>query len=507
MKQVLFALLTTSIFATPVMAQQMDHSSMPGMHHGTVAPSANPSVQRGIDSLQNSAAQQAAQSQQATPSAQSITRDVLGLQEAENPEARTGADLPAPELLKGLATRAPIALEQWQAWAASNNPTLTQARALQQRSQQQGRQAALPPNPTIGYSGEHIRGGSYGGGEQGAFFQQQVVLGGKLGLRRDVYLQQAAADGIGMEEQNYRVRGDVARAFYRALTAQAIVSAQQRLLLVAADAVETSHRMANLGQVDSPDVLQAEVENEQAKMDFVEAQREYIQRFRVLAALCGQPDLPTTPLMGDLEHVENLDADATVAKVMAESPSLKRAQQSVNVASAELKSAKREPVPNLTVQAGEWHSGDRLNEINKPAGWMSFAQVGVEVPLWNRNQGATAAAQADVARSRAEVNRTQLQLKQRVEPLAQDYQTARFQVERYRDQLLPRAQRAYELYNMKYQQMAASYPQVLMSQRTLFHLQIAYLHALEQEWVSAVSLQNYTLRGGLDKPMESGETE
>jgi cobalt-zinc-cadmium efflux system outer membrane protein len=512
MKQLWFGLLI--LCAAPLTAQQMD-PNMPGMQHGAPAqmpgdmhhPSpANKPAQRETQSERDSEAQQEAQPLQAAP-AQSIARDVLHLQEQENLAARTGGDLPAPELLTDVATRAPITLGQWQQWAESKNPTLMQAHALQERSQQQGRQAAMLPNPTIGYSGDHIRGGSYGGGEQGAFVQQTIVTGGKLGLRRDVYTQQAAADGIGVEEQTYRVRGDVGRAFYRALAAQAVVAARQRLVKVAGDAVETSHHMANLGQVDSPDVLQAEVEAEQAKIDYVDAQREYLQRFRVLAALAGQPELPISPLAGDLEQVPNLNADDAVSKALAESPSVKRAQQQANVAAAEVKATKREPIPNLTVQAGEWYSGEKLDGTNKQAGWMSFAQAGVEVPLWNRNQGATAAASADVARAQAEITRTQLQLRQTAEPLAQQYLAARFQAERYRDQLLPRAQRAYELYNMKYQQMAAAYPQVLVSQRTLFQLQISYLHALEQEWVSAVGLENYTLRGGLNKPTQGEENE
>jgi cobalt-zinc-cadmium efflux system outer membrane protein len=472
MKLTWFVFLT--ICAAPLAAQQMD-PNMPGMSHAPAAPSS--------------------------------ARDVLHLQEAENPSARTGGDLPAPELLMDVASRKAIALNQWQRWAESNNPTLAQARAVQQRSQGRGQQAALLPNPTIGYSGDHIRGGSYGGGEQGAFIQQTIVMGGKLGLRSDVYKQQAAADGIGIEEQTYRVRGDVARGFYRALAAQAVVAMRQRLLQIAEDSVETSHHMANLGQVDSPDVLQAEVEAEQAKMDYVDAQREYLQRFRVLAAVSGQTDLPVSPLVGELEQVPTLNADDAVAKVLAESPSLKRAQQEATAAAAALKSAKREPIPNLTVQAGEWYSGEKLDGTNKQAGWMSFAQAGVEVPLWNRNQGATAAAGADMAHAQAEIARTQLQLQKDAEPLAQQYLSARFQAERYRDQLLPRAQRAYELYTVKYQQMAAAYPQVLVSQRTLFQLQIAYLHALEQEWVSVVGLQNYTLHGGLNKPMQGEENE
>src|SRR5258708_26497550 len=127
-------------------------------------------------------------------------------------------------------------LEDFQKIALASNPTLRQAAALVSQSAAQARQAGLYPNPSAGYQGEQIRGGSYGGGEQGAFVQQTVVLGGKLGLRRNVYEQQRQSDQIGVQEQTYRVHGDVQLAFYDALTAQATVQLRQRLLGVALEA-------------------------------------------------------------------------------------------------------------------------------------------------------------------------------------------------------------------------------------------------------------------------------
>ena len=82
----------------------------------------------------------------------------------------------------------------------------------------------------------------------------------------------------------------------------------------------------------------------------------------------------------------------------------------------------------------------------------------------------------------------------------QDYNNARMQAERYRDELLPRAQRAYELYQQKYNTMGAAYPQVLVSQRTLFQLRIEYIHALGNAWQSAILLQHGLLSGGLQAP-------
>ncbi|MEO7029714.1 MAG: TolC family protein [Acidobacteriaceae bacterium] len=435
----------------------------------------------------------------------SITHDTYNLQEPDNPEHITGSNLPAPDLLKEVVHRAAIPLPDFIAFADKMNPTLAQANAFVQRSAAQVRQAGLYPNPTVGYQGEEIRGGSFGGGEHGGFVQQTVVLGGKLGLRRNIYEQQKRSDQIGVEEQTYRVHNDVTQAFYTALTSQAMVVVRQRLLGQAYDAVATVHELANVGQADAPDILQAEVEAEQVKIDYETAQREYIQNFRVLAAFSGNPGLPVSPLAGALEVTPEVDADEQVAAIVSSSPTVKRMRQEVAIREARLRDAKRESIPDLQLRAGEEYNFEHVTETPvKATGPQSFASVGVNIPLWNHNQGNAAAAQAEIERARKDVVREQLSLQRMAEPLAQSYSTARFTAERYKTQLIPRAQRAYQLYLTKYEGMAMAYPQVLVSQRTLFQLQIGYLHALHEVWMNAIALENFTLSGGLESPMSTG---
>ena len=107
-------------------------------------------------SLQNSEQQQRQQPAAAGPASdtQSITHNTLSLQEAENPALHTGQDLPAPELLNDVSSRPPLTLANFEDWADHTNPTLAEADALIRRSAAQARQAGLPPNPSIGYSGE-----------------------------------------------------------------------------------------------------------------------------------------------------------------------------------------------------------------------------------------------------------------------------------------------------------------------------------------------------------------
>jgi outer membrane protein, heavy metal efflux system len=468
--------------------QQNDMNNMPGMQH----------EQHDVSGMQMGTPQQ-------TQSPD--THANMPLQEPENQEQKTGSNLPAPELLKDVATRPAMALADFETLADANNPTLKQAKAFVHRSQEQARQAGLYPNPAVGYQGEQIRGGSFGGGEQGGFVQQTIVLGGKLGLRRNIYDQQKRSDQIGVEEQTYRVHGDVQQAFYDALTAQATVQLRQRLLGVSLDAVETVHQLANVGQADAPDILQTEVETEQAKVDYVTAQRQYLQAFRTLAALAGKGNMPVSPLQGELEKTPGMNAEQLVDSIVAESPTVKRAQQEAAVAQARLKDAKRESVPDLQLRAGEQYNGEQVSQNpTKAVGAQSFATAGINIPLWNRNQGNIGAAKADIERAEQDVARAHLSLRQQAAPLAQSYLSAQFEADRYKTQLIPRAARAYELYLKKYQNMAQAYPQVLVSQRTLFQLQISYLMALHDVWRSAIALQNYTLTGGLDTPMSSGSS-
>jgi outer membrane protein, heavy metal efflux system len=447
------------------------------------------------------------------PSGQPTGQDMQMLDEQQPGSAvNTSVQLQvaAPDLLKDALSRPAMSLSDFEQLALANNPTLQQANAITRRSAGQARQAGLFPNPTAGYAGEEIRGGSYGGGEQGAFVQQTIPLGGKLGLRRQVFEEQRREDEIGVAVQRYRVLSGVGQSFYAALAAQETVKLQRNLLSLAADAVQTAHQLANVGQADAPDVLQAEVEAEQAATDYTASQRMFIQEFGYLAAEAGKPDLPLGPLQGELENPPRIEPEELEKRILEDSPELKRAEQAVIRAEAELKSASRERVPDLQLRAGLQQSNEPVNEITgKPVGLIGFASVGVTLPLFNRNQGNVEAARADLERARSEVTRLQLSLRRRIQPLIQTYLADRDRVDRYKTEMIPRATRAYQLYLSKYQQMGQAYPQVIVSQRTLFQVQAAYLQVLQDLWTNAIRLQNYALSGGLDAPMpaRSGITD
>jgi outer membrane protein, heavy metal efflux system len=407
----------------------------------------------------------------------------------------------ANDPLAEVTSRPPLKLEDFLAMADRNNPTLRQAQAVVRRSEAEAKQAALYPNPSVGYEGDQIRGGSYGGGEQGGFVEQTIVLGGKLGLRRDAALAQKQSGEIAAQAQLVRVHASVTRMYYEALSAQQKVNLRQRLEHLANDAVTTAHQLANVGQADSPDVLQTEVEAEQAEIDYTEAEREFLEKFAALTSLAGDPTMQPAPLAAALDAPPEIDAAQWVETIVHQSPVVKEAQQQAAVAEARLRQARREVVPDLHLRAGEQQNLEALPEApGRKTGAQSFASVGIELPLWNRNQGNVRAAEENLEIARQDVTRTQLSLRQQAETLEQTYLSSRLQAERYRTALLPRARRAYELTLNKYQNMAQAYPQVLVAQRTLFELEAHYIDSLDRTWQSAIALQNFGLQDGLTNP-------
>ena len=398
-------------------------------------------------------------------------------------------------------------LEQLQQLAVDHNPTLRQAQAEIRAAEGRKEQAGLYPNPTVGYIGEQISGGSQRGGEQGGFVQQDIVLGGKLAAARRVFEQERLQAQTEREEQLLRVQNAVAIAYYQSLGAQETISIRERLVKLAQDASATAQQLFNVGQADEPDVLQAQVEASQEEVALVSARQRQQMLWGSLAAIVGQPSLQFGSLAGSLEELPEVDTQRWLDNILQNSPAVKIANLSLVRAQAELDRAKREPIPDLQLRAGMQQNRELLETTGRPIGLQGFAEVGVRIPIFNRNQGNVQAARARIERADLEQQRVQLLLRERSSSIFQQYLTAKAAAERYRSQMIPQAQKAYNLYLARYRNMAAAYPQVLVSQRTLFQLQTDYITSLENLWVSTVILKGFLLTDGLEAPTPPSEVD
>jgi cobalt-zinc-cadmium efflux system outer membrane protein len=215
----------------------------------------------------------------------------------------------------------------------------------------------------------------------------------------------------------------------------------------------------------------------------------------------GRSGLAVTNLEGDLEAVPDLNYEEWVATTLRESPEVKLAQQAVERAEALLVQAKKVPIPDLQVTGILTQNYEPLDTTRKPTGLMGGAQVGIQLPIFNRNQGNIAAARGEIESAKQELARIKLQLERDLASIFRDYEAARVTVQQYKSEMLPRAEQAYTMYQTNYQKMAAAYPQVLISQRTLFQLEADYVEALENAWQSSLLIRGFGLTDGLASPL------
>lgn len=401
-----------------------------------------------------------------------------------------------------------VSLEHLLQLAERHNPTLRQAKAEITAARARRRQAGLLPNPVVGYTGEEIRGGVQRGGQHGFFVEQTVPLGGKLASNRRVVEQEILQAEAEAEEQRMRVVNGVKMAYYDALGAQEMLATQRALAKLARDAVVTTRQLFNVGQADETDVLQSEIEADQAEIAVENAVRNRQRIWTQLASVAGQPAMPLADVQGQLDRdLPQINEAEMLARLAEASPAARIAQTGIARAEAQVQSARRENFPDLHLRGGLQQNREWAESSTRPIGAQGFAEIGVTLPIFNRNQGGVAAAQAEVERARAEAERVRLLLRERGAALLQAYQDSRSAVERYRTRMLPRAQRAYELMQARHGEMAASYPQVLVAQRTLFHLRGEYVRSLARLWGSAIALEGFMLTDALEAPARPAEMD
>jgi len=421
------------------------------------------------------------------------------------PDSSAGTSTDVPELSGG-----PIGLDDLLRRAFEHDPGLVAASAAIRAAEGMRRQVGLYPNPMLGYTTEENPFDSdRDAGKHGAFVEQTIVTGGKLKKSRAVSDREIEQARASSELVRLRSLDRVRRLYYRALVAQRRVELDEKLARLARESADVSAQLFNTGAVDLPERLSAENEAELADLARLDSRRELTSLWRELRAAVGDPTLTPARLADTLEaEPPRLAADATLSTILAGSPELAIAELGIERARLRLDREHASPVPDVEVRAGVLDNREPIAETGRPAGTEWKADIGVRIPLFGRNQGSVAAAEAEIDRASAERDRSRLRVEARFAPVFARYEQEYDRVSRYREGILPRARQAHELYVERHRQMAAAYPQVLSAERVSLEAQRSYAGALGRLW-EAVTLLEGMLVGdeAVGSMMENGGRE
>ncbi|TWT43494.1 TolC family protein [Botrimarina hoheduenensis] len=381
------------------------------------------------------------------------------------------------------------ALEQM---AFSSNPAISQSEARVRALRGKWVQAGLPPNPTTGYTGGEI-GNDGSAGQNGMYVGQSFITAHKL--RRDRAVVAAEIDKAEQDliSARRRVQTDVQRAYYEALLAQKRVELAEELGRISDEAVTSSQSLVEAQEIPVAGLLQTEVQQQNAKVLLRTSENGRERAWRRLTAVVGGADLPVQPLAGDVrQRPALLEWTNQLARLQSQSPEIAGALANVERSRRALDRASVEAVPDISTQFSVQYddgTGDTIAGV----------QVGMPIPLWNRNQGGIRQAQAEVTEAVRNVARVELDLNQRLADVFQQYADAQATAETYGNDILPRSQRTLDLIQKGYQQGEVGYLDLLTAQQTFSQTNLAYLDAVGNLWQSYVQIEGLLLEGSLSQ--------
>lgn len=366
-----------------------------------------------------------------------------------------------------------LTLADLESIAFQNNPTLTKASARMAMARGRQVQAGLYPNPVVGYHATEI-GNRGTAGQQGAFISQRFITAGKLGLDQAIAGKEIDEAHFRFHAQEQRVLSDVRVRFYDALVAQRRVTLTQELARIGDELVAATKKLIEGRQGTENDLLQAEIRADESHILFDNARNQNVEAWRRLAAVVGVPTMEPSPLSGELDtNVPSFDWNSCYAMVLGGNPALQAAQARVERAKSVIQRARTEPVPNVDLSVSV-----RRNNIT---GFDNTnLQIGVPLPIFNKNQGNIRSAQAEWIAASNEVKRIELDLQDRLAVVYRRYANARQQAERYSHRMVPRAERSLKLVTDGYQKGQVEYLTLLTAQQTFLQVNLSYLDALRE---------------------------
>jgi len=398
---------------------------------------------------------------------------------------------------KGAA--AGLTLATLESWALRCNPAIQQASASAYKAMGFRDQVGLAPNPTLGFFGEQI--GDDGTDQYGGFVSQDFVTAGKLALNRNVLSHSVQAQLWEVEAQRYRVVTDVRHRFYDSLAAQQRLQAVAGFEQVLTEGVRVARVRKDAAEGSQPEVLLAQIQLTEFQVLKQRAEFSFQASWRELAALIGNPHLaPTTLELPAPTTVTARNWDGVYEDVVRRSPELRAANARVCRAAANVERQQTQPVPNVEVTAGVGHDLATDQQFGR-------LQAGLPIPVFNKNQGNIAAADAEYCRAQQDYRRLQMSLRARLAKAAQDFDSARVAVELYETQILPQADESLKLSERAYAAGEFGFLQVLTARKVYFDASLQLIDARRDLSRAAASIDGLLLSGGLDATVDTAEDD
>jgi len=388
-------------------------------------------------------------------------------------EPRPGAQRPRPKEPREAGGGA-LSLDRALRLALAHNPDLEAGSARKEAAGGRAVQARAWPNPELEVFSQDmpVSRSRMSQAKHMAGFSQVIPYPGKKQADIEIGAAGAAAGTAAWRLQRVELVRAVKIAYCQVQTAERCAAVADDLVKVAQAAAAAAGQRNAAGETTLQEQLRAEIQLAQTQAEPIEAARATAEARQELARLLGRPDLRASPLSGAPNESGDLALlRLTPAGWLAGHPAMVAARAQCDQATAALRRAGLEPLPDLKV--GVAGGRDEAAEEN-----LMELRFTLPLPLFDRNKGNQQAARAELREADASSLATEQRLITEWRAAAARYLAASKQVAAHRERILPKSAEALRLIQTGFEEGKFGIIDLLDIQRTTAEVQRVYQRKL-----------------------------
>ena len=336
-------------------------------------------------------------------------------------------------------------------------------------------QAGLKPNPAISYSSQNLPGsGPYRNGEvmeNTLELSQLVELGGKRQARVIEAESSRTVAEWAYQVRRVEVLKDTTQAFVAVLASQRQVQLAEETATLAESVTPMTQKRVDAGKANAVEVMRSKVLVASARIELEQARRSLATARINLAAQWGAQTMDFESVNGSLESIKELPKFSALVARIHSNPEIARWSAERRNRLATLAKQKSLAKPDITLSAGPRMLGT-ADDISFVVGFS------IPLPFKNRNQGAIAEAEAQVAKTDSERKTSEMNVFTQLNAAYQVLLGAAKEIEMLRRDVLPGAQQAEEAIMQGYEAGRFTQLEILDARSTLIQARNQHLRAL-----------------------------
>ncbi|MEQ8492774.1 MAG: TolC family protein [Gammaproteobacteria bacterium] len=350
-------------------------------------------------------------------------------------------------------------------------------------------QAALRPNPTVSLRLEDVAGTGRVRGLRGVeatlMLSQVLELGHKRRRREAVAARTRTLTAADYAIARLDVLAEVARRTVHVARDQALLDIAAKAASLARANRAAVARRVDAARSSTAELNRAEIELARARLAREHREHELAAARRRLAASWGAETVDFAQVDADLDTLPETRALDALLDELRTSPDLARFIDERRLREAELALAEARAVPDATLGLGL----RRLEGIDEQALMLSFSMA---LPVFDRNQGNIAAAQARRRRVDIEATAAYVEAQALVFGTFQELSHARTALDALASTIVPQAIEALAAYEAGYAEGRFSYLEVAAARRELISLETERVMAAASYHTFLIELERLT---------------